>query len=110
MKRLFTTFAFLLMLLGVTQMNMDATLSMEHISADMHAMMEMDSGMDRTVDCADPLECEIKCSCQGHLCSAIPSFTALDIAFPSFRKPEYQATLVSLYITYKDRPPQFLVS
>ncbi|MCP4595265.1 hypothetical protein [Neptuniibacter sp.] len=110
MKRFFTIFALLMTLFGTTQMSVAAALPMEHMSSDMNSMVEMGGDMHSAVDCADQPGCELQSSCGGHLCSAISSVTSLDIAYPPFTKPIYKATLMSLYLTQKDRPPQVLMS
>ena len=110
MKRFFTIFALLMTLFGTTQMSVAAALPMEHMSSDMHSMVEMGGDMHSAVDCADQPGCELQSSCGGHLCSAISSVTSLDIAYPPYTKTLYKATLMSLYITQKDRPPQVLMS
>ena len=110
MKRLYTIVALLMMLFGTTQMGVAAALPMEHMSSGMHSMVEMDGGMEKSVDCASQSGCELQSSCGGHLCSAISSVTSLEIAYPPFNRPIYKASLASLYLNQKDRPPQSLMS
>lgn len=109
-KRLFTIFALLMTLFGTTQMSVAAALPMEHMSSDIHSMVGMDGDKHTAIDCAGQSGCELESSCGGHLCSAISSLTAIEIAHLSFSEPIYRASLASLYITQKDRPPQFLMS
>lgn len=110
MKRLFTIFALLMMLFGTTQMSVAAALPMEHMSSDMHSMVEVDGDMEKGVDCASQPGCELQSSCGGHLCSAISGVTALEIAYPPYNRSIYKASLASLYLNQKDRPPQPLMS
>jgi len=110
MRQLFTIFALLITLFGTTQMSVAAALPMEHMSSDMHSMVEMDGGMEKSVNCADQPGCELQSSCGGHLCSVISSVTSMKIAYIPFNISIFKASLTTIYFIQKDRPPQPLMS
>jgi hypothetical protein len=110
MRQFFTIFALLITLFGTTQMSVAAALPMEHMSSDMHSMVEMDGGMEKSVNCADQPGCELQSSCGGHLCSVISNVTSMEIAYSPFDISIFKASLASLYLNQKDRPPQPLMS
>jgi len=110
MKRVFTIFALLMMLFGTTQMSVAAALPMEHMSNDMHSMVEMAGDMENSVNCADQPGCELQSSCGGHLCSVLPDLLPIYIQSNLSILPQYEVFLTSIHLRLKDRPPQFLMS
>lgn len=110
MKRFFTIFALLMVLFGTTQMSIAAALPMEHMSADMHSMVEMGSDVEGAVKCVDQPSCELQSSCGGHLCSVISAEIPFAGHAASFIKTQYELFLVSIHLSLKDRPPQSLMN